>query len=155
MLIRFRYDFTLPRIMSEPKVMVRTYPNDELEGIDNPLFSFKIPHPKEGDITEEDFNSLETGFNDGRPQPGTPAQDGESAWRSVYSREHTVRFPKPENTNQGSAYNMSDSINKAREQSLELLINMLSDHAYDKYSVFSNDSAQEGAYGSIESLHND
>lgn len=55
----FPYDFSIPRIFTEPKVMIRTPEKNELVLHDNLLFSFRFP---EGWILPEDWNALDNKY---------------------------------------------------------------------------------------------
>lgn len=51
--------------------------------------------------------------------------------------------------------NLNDALNKAREPNTALILNMISDRAYNAYSAFTTDSATPGTSGSLEGIRGD
>jgi tyrosinase len=117
------YDFSVPQIFTVAKVMLKTPAKNQLESKDNPLHLFNFP--KTGGIPANQWTIISSSF----------------------SHTQTQRYPGASNTLTA----LNDAVNKAREPSTKLILNMMSDAVYDQYDAFAYQHSSPGPSGSLES----
>jgi tyrosinase len=116
------YDFSVPQIFTVEKIMLKTPTKNQLEAKDNPLRLFNFP--KTGSIPADQWTIVSASF----------------------SHTQTQRYPGTAN----ALTALNNAVNKAREPSTKLILNMMSDSVYDQYDAFAYQHSSPGPSGSLE-----
>lgn len=121
----FKYDFSVPTIFTVESIMLKTPAKNQLTLSDNPLRLFNFP--KSGSIPASQWKII----------------GSDSA---TFSRNQTQRYPHASD----AVKSLNAAINKNRESGTGLILDMISDPAYDRYDAFATDTRTTGASGSLE-----
>lgn len=138
------YDFHMPKIFTEPIVMVKTLPDNDLKPMDNPFYEFKFQ--------EKDLSDEEWGKSDLSKKRAFLEQ----------AKKRTLRH----SGDSSSVHRMNAGLNKIREDAMRKVLQMIEKGVYSNYYVFSTQGAPDPnsdpdrdrelfgkPLGNIEALH--
>lgn len=128
---QFNYDYAIPQIFTNPKIMVCQTSDNKLVPIDNPFYRYMFPSSQLGGFdTKDKTNAASDAVNVGA---------------------NTVRYPTSRTDFNGNTTALNNKLNQVRESSNKQILDMISD--YNDWEGFVTDQATTGASGSLESIH--
>ncbi|KAM7203335.1 hypothetical protein V8F33_002326 [Rhypophila sp. PSN 637] len=131
-----KYDFRLPDVLNEPRINVKLPPLDNIEEIDNPLYTYKFKDNR--NLPQDDWDQVNT--------PGQSPQ---------FSTSQTLRWPTSATQTEHGLEALSISLNQARAGGITTFFDLISTAPYATLEAVASDRLVRGDMTTFRKLNED